>query len=323
MSAASTSSAAPGSSAIVDAPTGTAIVHGLGEPGSLAIDATHVYFADKATGTVARVPHDGGEREILATGREAPSQLALSGADVVWLDGGGSLPSTEGGDASKRGVFACSREKTPCTVRNVRAGTFVALVAADGGLFLAEKLDPKRFAVSRVAGDELTRVGDHEGRAIAMTVDRANVYVATFGAANKPKIVTVPRKAGAHQEVTFSGPGFNHLADDDDQLLGTGIISHQFGLFRVAKGASTTTLLAADVAPGVFARHGDDVYFVSGADLTLRKVPRSGGAATVVGRLTGLDEPTALAIADGWAYVSGKAAGDAGGSGAILRLPVR
>lgn len=328
-------SASPEASAgtAADAPAAAVVARGLGKPRSLVVDATHVYFADALTGTIGRVPREGGAPEDLATGRETPGRLAFSGEELVWLDGGGSFPSAapEGGVVA-RGVFACSPAKVPCSVRAVRAGTFVTLVAAGGQLLVAENLDSTRFVVSRVTDEGLTRVGEHEGRATAMTADRANAYVATFSPLDRATIVTLPLAKGAPSAVTLRGPGFNNVDADGEQLFGTGILDRRFGLFRVTTSGSdakrggdaasggAVTFLAPDVAPGLYARRGDDVYFVGGADRSLRKVSIGGGSSTVVGRLTGIDEPGALAIADGWAYVGGKAAGDAGGAGAIVRL---
>lgn len=311
-----------GASAAADAPAATVIARGLGKPRALVVDATHVYFADTLARTIGRVPRDGGAPEDVAIGREAPARLAFSGDELVWLDGGGPLPAAPDAGAVARGVFACSPAKVPCSVRTVRAGSFVTLVAAGAELFVAENLGSSRFAVSRVTDKALTRVGEHDGHAMAMTTDGSSLYVATSSALDRAKVVTLPLAKGATREVTLRGPGLNNIDDDGDELLGTGMIDRRFGLFLLAKSGDDVAFAAPDVAPGLYARRGDVIYFVGGADRSLRRVPRAGGTATVVGRLTGIDEPSGLAIADGWAYVGGKAAGDAGSTGTIVRIPL-
>lgn len=317
------SSAAASAAALAGGRPGTVIVSGLSEPSALAASATHLFIADAAAGTILRVGRDGGPPEVLAREQDRPSMLALLGEDVVWLNAPSGKRTPAAADDGRSGVFKCTPSKVPCAVQPVRKGSFASMVTTDKDVFLTESLDEKRFAVSRVTGPTVARIGEHDGKPTAMTADEANAYVATFGTSNKPKIIQLPRAPGEQRELTFSGPGFNAIGDDGDQLLGTGVIDRKFGLFRVAKGTGLASLLAPDVAPGVFATSGELVYFVSGKDLALHKVPRAGGPGTVVATIPQITEPTDLVVDGDSAYVSGKEAGDAGGTGAIVRVSLR
>jgi hypothetical protein len=304
---------------------------GLGAPSALALDATHLYFADAAAGTINRVSRDGGTPEVLVRDQQVPSSLALLADDAFWLNAGTAKLGAASVDESKSGVFSASTKAKTAVVRTVRKGPIVAMVlspAASAGdkpeLFIVEAIDDgKRGALSRVTGPTITRIAEIDGKPMALAADKTSAYVATFGATNKSKIVQAPRLPGEKKEIPFSGPGFNALDVDGDHILGTGVVEHKFGLFRVPKTGGGAVLLAPDVAPGLFAASGDDLYFVSGSDHALKKMPRTGGAATVVASLSGI-EATDLAITDGWAWIAGTARGDAGaGGGAILRLSLR
>ena len=313
---------APESSVPANTPAASVVAAGLDSPTALTADATHLYFADAHAGTINRVPREGGPPVVLARNQATPSRVALLGDDVVWLNVGSGKRTAP----HAAGVFACSTKKA-CEVRPVREGSFAGLVVSAKDIFLTEKLDDTRFAVVRVTGPATARLGEHDGRPLAMTTDAASVYVSTLGVTSSAKIVQVPRlpgKKGEESELTLRGHGLNAIADDGDQLLGYGRHRREVRALPRGEGRRDRDPLARDVPPGVFAVNGDQVYFVSGSDLTLRKIARTGGGAGfVVGTLPGITKPTALVIVDGWAYVSGKDAGDAGDTGRIVRLSLR
>jgi hypothetical protein len=53
----------------------------------LAVDSRHVYWTDRAAGTVMRVPRRGGTATVVATGEHAPTGIADDGTAVVWSVG--------------------------------------------------------------------------------------------------------------------------------------------------------------------------------------------------------------------------------------------
>lgn len=323
-------------SELANAPVATSVIEGLAQPAALLVSGSHIYFADATAGTIARAPRDGGQLEVLASDQAAPSSLALLGDDIVWLNASktkwGAAPASASADG-KSGVFKCTPSQIPCVVRPVRAGAFATMGVTGKDVVVTESVDDKHLAISRITGPTLTRIAEHEGRPMAMTADATYAYVATFGIKNQAKVLVAalagrPGDEKTTTELPFRGPGFNALKDAGDQLLGTGVVDRKFGLFRVPKDAPRASLLAHDVAPGAFAVSGEHVFFVSGKDMSLRKVKLSGGKSEVAGRLPpGIAESTAVALSDGFIYVAGKGAnntsGDGGASGVVVRLAVR
>lgn len=62
------------------------LAKGLGNPTSLAIDATYVYWADSATRQIARAPKRGGAVMLIATASVGPvTALAVDDQHVYWL----------------------------------------------------------------------------------------------------------------------------------------------------------------------------------------------------------------------------------------------
>ena len=51
---------------------------------AIAIDATHVYAADGAGGTIFRIPKTGGTPEVLATGQPYPFDIVVDNDAVYW-----------------------------------------------------------------------------------------------------------------------------------------------------------------------------------------------------------------------------------------------
>lgn len=72
----------------VDAATGATTVLGRssGEVTNVAIDADHVYWADRLEGSIVAAPIDGGPLRALATDRGLPGSIAIGGDGLVWVE---------------------------------------------------------------------------------------------------------------------------------------------------------------------------------------------------------------------------------------------
>lgn len=62
------------------------LASGQARPYSVAMDATHVVWANEGNGTLARVPRQGGETEVIVQGQSWPAGTALDGTHVYWAD---------------------------------------------------------------------------------------------------------------------------------------------------------------------------------------------------------------------------------------------
>ena len=103
-------------------------------PWGLAVDDTHVYWADQRSepddggpgrGMIRRMPKDGGAPETLAESDAVPLELALDGTNVYWTD-------HRFGDAALRSMPKDAAVDASATT----------LLAFDGGLPFGITLDP-------------------------------------------------------------------------------------------------------------------------------------------------------------------------------------
>lgn len=62
------------------------IASGQARPYSIAMDATHVYWANEENGTLARVAREGGYVEVLARKQSWPAGTALDETHLYWID---------------------------------------------------------------------------------------------------------------------------------------------------------------------------------------------------------------------------------------------
>lgn len=71
-----------------------------GGPTSLAIDATHVFWADFQDGAVKKVPVTGGATSVVAGGQGWVTRVAVRGASLYWTANPGTTSSSSGGSSS-------------------------------------------------------------------------------------------------------------------------------------------------------------------------------------------------------------------------------
>lgn len=96
---------------------------------SLAVDDEHVYAALINDGTVVRLPHDGAEQQLIATGRNRPMYPALSGRRLFFSDHPFVPDPVRGAPYSVSRTIVCSVDIDGGPVRELASG--------DGGWDLA------------------------------------------------------------------------------------------------------------------------------------------------------------------------------------------
>jgi hypothetical protein len=273
---------------------------GQAEPSGIATFADHVYWTNRAGGSVARLPKGGGAVETLSTGQDEPSAIAVDASGVYWvtnfslmtapLDGG---PATEVGsvfvgssvavDASHAYVAAFDEivklPKTGGAPQVLATASYVStLTIDDAGVF---------FTVDTFTGSSLRRVGKSGGAVlplisegcedelslyspmgIAKDVDR--VYWATHTGNH---VWSVAATGGTPLGFGFDGEYPSALAIDDghvywttDPPSGTGHVR------RATKTGDYWVDLAEAQAPRAIAVDDTGVYWAGAGDGTISRI---------------------------------------------------
>ncbi len=80
----------PTDGGVSDAPDITTLASGQVEPRGIAVDTTHVYWADKLGGSVRRVEKSGGSVDLFGTDAGAPVRVALDDTYAYWSGSNGA-----------------------------------------------------------------------------------------------------------------------------------------------------------------------------------------------------------------------------------------
>lgn len=258
---------------------------------AIALDATHVYWSD--VGGIFRVPKAGGARERIADGR-SPFGIAVDATHVYFTNTDGSVRR-----ARKAGG---GNEVLASPVTGPRA-----LAIDDARVYFGADGDATRTTLYAVTKDGTQRrtLGVYEGSALSLSVRGGDLFWAT---SSPGRVLTVPTGGGAALAVVAGETNAFGVA-----LRGTAI-------YATTRGSGTGRVVAATPPPRVprvlasgltypWGIAADDawVYFGDRYDRTVSRVAVSGGAATVVARLTG--NAWGLALEDGCLYVTTDAPG--------------
>jgi hypothetical protein len=242
---------------------------------TLATDGVNVYFGDEEQNALMMVSGAGGENPILVE-RPAPLGLALDGRAIAWIGRPGNVVRR----VSRAGAAAV-------TLRD--QGTFTSIAASRGDTFVTENVGTGS-ALTLLTGSSVAQVASFDAPARAVVVDDAHAYVVTASA-----LLRVPR-AGGNVERVASGSELAHPQLDRDNVYFTGKVAASRGVLRVAKTGGDAVELVRDVRQAPIAVYGNDVFFLDESKPELRRIPTSGGAATLAGRDEALRRVTALVV---------------------------
>lgn len=255
----------------------------------LALDATYVYFADIAAGTLARAPKAGGAAQVLASGLDRPVHVAVGPRDALVQTNDGHVRRVPlaGGDAV---IVGASRAP--------------GVVALDGDRAAwGDNAYPGAIFAAPLGGGDAAKLVD--GKSLGAEA------VAVSGLAIEAGTVIFADLASfAVRAVPAAGGSVTTLADGLARApLGLAIGA---GAAWVAQGAEGTILgvplaggppvvvMTPGDAPGVIAVDGSRAYYAVGGatgGAAIRSVPLGGGLATTT--LGGLALPPMAIAVDG------------------------
>jgi hypothetical protein len=157
------------------------LVSGLNAPAAIAIDATHLYWAEQGSfdaafnyshdGAVKRVPLAGGAVEVLASGLEDPYAIALDAGNVYWAEYGSFAPFV--GAAVKKKAKAGGAVTTLATQSGYGVGPQMAVDSSR--VYWANTWDGQVDSVP-VGGGSTTALVITTGWPWSVAVDSTSLY---------------------------------------------------------------------------------------------------------------------------------------------------
>ena len=346
------------SSATTDVPVGNATVLASGQPGpdAIAIDATNVYWFNLGTnnsvgktfggysdGQVLKCAKSGcsGLPTVLASGRQqggvaAPLAFATDGVNVYWSDDGTSPlsdPARQAGGLLKCSVNGC--DNNPLTIGPDQAW---ALAVAGTNVYwtdFAADIFTCPIAGCDTAAKALWSAGNSPV-SLGIAVDATSVYWSTEATAGIMKCAVAGCNNAPTQIMSAPVPAMNQIALDADNVYFVEYNPLGFGeVFACAKTGCADHPLALATglnSPTAIATDGVSVYWTEisssdpGANLVpwpgagvVRKCSVNGCNNTPTTLASGLNDPVAIAVDDGYVYWA--EGGAAVSDGRITSLP--
>jgi hypothetical protein len=263
-----------------------------GDLGGVVLDESGLYLAESRTlGRILHVALGTGMVRILASDQPAPAGLAVDATHVYWTN------SAEG--SARPGAGAVMKVAKSGGAATTLAGSLLeprGIAADDTHVFFATWADGAIRRVEKQGGSVQVIAADQKNpRTVAL--DGTHVYWGNFGAGDTT-IRKAPRAGGASVLLADAAGSPVELVVDGERVYWLSYGTR--AVYSVSKSGGAPVMLAPG-APGAGAAAGshglahdaDHVYWLD--SFRISRVPRSGGAVTVVfegGGLAGLASGT-------------------------------
>tara|TARA_R110002096_G_scaffold433887_2_gene653709 strand:- start:15124 stop:16128 length:1005 start_codon:yes stop_codon:yes gene_type:complete len=242
----------------------TVLATGQGYPTSIALSASHVYWANQVGGTIMRAPLGGGEAEVLASGQQTPVDVKINETHVFWANSTSIASVPLAGGAP---TILAEVEETP----GLRALDAIAL--SDTSLYFSHAATGSINEVPLQGGDPRVFVDGQEGPG-DLAVANGEVYwinrVVSSTSVGRSSIARMSTTGGSPQTVVgeLKAPWYLSVVQDDILFtdLGADPRLPRGQVMRVAiVGGSAEVLADGQEAPSAVV--GDDEGRVYWANL--------------------------------------------------------
>jgi hypothetical protein len=235
----------------------------------IAVDSAYVYYSALDDNTVRRVPKGGGPSVTIAP--LAGERYLVDSGYVYWTSGTSPLGAS---------VFRISSESSsPESLATADWSPAPSIALDDHFVFVA----PSWGTVSRMpkSGGTPVALADAPPPAFtdAVLADGSNVYLA----GDDGRLLAIPKTGGPTVLLAHGVINASQMVED-----ARFIYAQTAGLVRIPKDGSQATTLVADASPSAIAVDESFVYWtanegtVKDERVTLRKLPKSGGAPTTL-----------------------------------------
>jgi len=252
------------------------------------VDSTHVYWASGVSGTVKKVPLNGGTPVTLASGQKTPNRIALNSTHIYWANlssNGAIMQAPLGGGTAAELVPGLNQ---PAGLAIDATSAYWTIKTSNGTVMKAS-----------LSGGTLTTLATGQNMPTGLALDATSVYWANQVA------------NGTIVKVSIGGGSTVTLATGQDTPMGVAVDTtsvywgNQGGtpsIMKVPLSGGTPTILATSQSPPqALAVDENSVYWgsYSGSGAICR-VPLAGGTPTIIATAQNL--PTRVALDQTSAY---------------------
>jgi hypothetical protein len=262
-----------------------------GSARAIAVDDGVLYFGDTTDDGLYAVPKSGGESTKLARRSPMPAGLAVDRGMIAWIASPGDvvLRTSLSGDAS-----------APTAIRE--HGLFTGIAIAGGDVFVVEA-EGSSSIVTRTSGSATSKIASFEGSPRGLTLDDAQVYVAT-----STRLVATPRGRGEPATLA-TGSGFAHPATGPAERFVYATIpmssstGHARSIVRVPKTGGPLEVVATEARDAPIAVRRGSVYWFDAIRPAVLAASEPGPPRTIA-EDDALAQPAAIAVDDNGVFVA-------------------